>query len=135
MKNKINNMTTTSSLGIFMDHASARLIEFTTDPIETTTIESAFTNVDKADASAKSEQTMHNTENHDQLAYYKKLSDVVRNYTNVLLFGPTDAKTELFNFLKADHRFDNIKIDVQSTDKITENQQHALVKHHFSQLY
>ncbi|MBC7722992.1 MAG: hypothetical protein H7068_13275 [Pedobacter sp.] len=127
-------MLTTNCLGIFLDHASAHLIEFTTDPIKTTTIESAFTNVDKSDGMAKSEHTMHNTENHDQLAYNKKLSEVVRNYTDVLLFGPTDAKTELFNFLRADHRFDNIKIEVQSTDKLTENQQNAFVKHHFSNL-
>ncbi|MBC7650739.1 MAG: hypothetical protein H7101_03215 [Deinococcales bacterium] len=128
-------MTTTNSLGIFMDHASAHLMEFTADPIETTTINSAFTNIEKTDTLGKSEHTMHNTENHDQLAYNKKLSEVVRNYTDVLLFGPTDAKTELFNFLREDHRFDNIKIQVQPTDKLTENQQHAFVKHHFSHLY
>lgn len=128
-------MTTTNSLGIFMDHANAHLIEFTADQMETTTIESAFTNVDKSEAMGKSEHTMNNTENHDQLAYNKKLGEVVRKYTNVLLFGPTDAKKELYNFLRSDHRFDDIKIEVHATDKLTENQQHAFVKHHFSHVH
>ncbi len=64
--------------------------------------------------------------------FYNHLEGIIRDYTDVLLFGPTDAKTELFNIIKADHRFADIKIDVLDTDKMTENQQHAFVKKHFS---
>ena len=56
----------------------------------------------------------------------------VKNYDEVILFGPTDAKVELFNILKADQHFDKIKIDIKQADKMTENQQHAFVKDHFS---
>ena len=74
---------------------------------------------------------MHNKEQHQQSEYYKNLGDKIINYEEVILFGPTDAKVELFNILKADHRFENIKIVVKPADKMTENQQHAFVRDHF----
>jgi len=36
-------MTSTKSAGIWMDHSSAHVMEFTAEPIATTVIESAFT--------------------------------------------------------------------------------------------
>jgi hypothetical protein len=48
------------------------------------------------------------------------------------LFGPTNAKTELINKLKEDHHFDEVKIEVKSADKMTENQQQAFVLEHFN---
>ena len=120
------------NLGIWMDHSTAHLMEFTTDPIETTTISSKFTHTEKVETAGKSEHVMHNKEQHEQSAFYKKLGDEIRNYGEVLLFGPTNAKSELLNLLKADHRFEDIKIEVKQTDKLTENQQHAFVKEYFS---
>ena len=75
---------------------------------------------------------MHNKEQHQQSDYYKQLGEIIKNYTEVILFGPTDAKVELFNILKADHHFAKIKIEFQQADKMTENQQHAFVKEYFS---
>ena len=49
-------MTIEKSLGIWMDHQNAHIMEFTTDPIETTTVESKFTHQEK-------EQTLHRGEN------------------------------------------------------------------------
>lgn len=125
-------MTTTKSLGIWLDHASAHLMEYTTDPIETTTIESNFTHEEKEEALGKSEHLTHNKEQAQQSAYYKELGETIKNYGFVILFGPTNAKAELFNILKADHHFDKIKIEVKQADKMTENQQHAFVRDHFS---
>jgi hypothetical protein len=126
-------MSTTKNLGIWMDHASAHLIEFTTDPILTTTIESEFTHGSKEKSMGKSENLMHNKEQHQQSEYYMKLGEIIKNYDEVILFGPTSAKTELFNLLKKDRHFEKIKIDVKPADKMTENQEHAFVKEHFSQ--
>lgn len=125
-------MTTVKKLGVWTDHSSAHLIEFTTDTIETKIIESKFTHQEKENSLGKSENLMHNKEQHQQSEYYKKLGETIRNYEEVLLFGPTDAKVELFNVLKADHRFAKIKIEIKQTDKMTENQQHAFVREHFS---
>jgi hypothetical protein len=125
-------MTTAKNLGIWMDHASAHLSEFTTDPIETKIISSRFTHQEKEQSLHKSENLMHNKEQHEQLAYYKQLAEVIKNYEDVILFGPTDAKVELLNLLRADHRFEKIKIEIKQTDKMSENQQHAFVREHFS---
>jgi len=125
-------MTTAKYLGIWMDHASAHLMECTTDPIETKTITSKFMHEEKAQTLSKSENLMHNKEQHEQLAYYKELGEIIKNYKAIILFGPTDAKVELFNTLKVDHHFDKIKIDIKHADKMTENQQHAFVREYFS---
>ena len=127
-------MTTAKNLGIWMDHSSANLMELTIDPIETKTIESKFTHQAKEQSLSKSENLMHNKEQHQQSEYYKKLGEVIKNYEEVILFGPTDAKVELFNTLKADHHFEKIKIEIKQTDKMTENQQHAFVREYFSRL-
>ena len=125
-------MTKTNCLGIWMDHSNAHVMEFTTDPIETKTIESAFTHENREDNMLKGEKNMHNKEQDGQWAFYRKLSTEIEKYTDVLLFGPTDAKKELFNILKSNHAFENIRIDMRQTDKMSENQEHAFVKEHFS---
>jgi hypothetical protein len=125
-------MTAAKDLGIWMDHSSAHVMEFTTDPIQTKIIESKFTHQQKEHSLGESERVMHNKEQHQQAAYYKELGDVIKNYEEVILFGPTDAKVELFNLLRADHRFAKTKIEVKQADKMTENQQHAFVRDHFS---
>ena len=126
-------MKTAKKVGIWMDHASAHIIEFTSNPIETKTILSKFTHEEKETSLSKSESLMHNKEQHEQSAYYKKLGETIRNYDEVILFGPTDAKVELFNILKADHHFEKIKVEIKQTDKMTENQQNAFVKSYFSE--
>ena len=82
----------------------------------------------------KGESLMHNKEQHQQSEYYKKLGEEIRKFDEVIIFGPTDAKAELFNILKADHRFENINIEVKQADKMTENQKHAFVIEHFSKV-
>ena len=119
------------SLGIFMDHANAHLIEFSAEPIATITISSDFTHEEKIDTLAKGEYTMHNKEQQQQHAFYTKLGTAIKQYTDVLLFGPTNAKVELLNMLKDNHAFNNIKINIADSDKMTENQQYAFVKHYF----
>jgi hypothetical protein len=105
-------MKTERKIGIWMDHQSAHLMELTTDTIETKVIESNTTHAEKE--------------------YFHTLGDTIKQYDSVLLFGPTDAKTELFNLLTADHLFAKIKIDVRQSDKMTENQEHAFVKDFFA---
>ena|SRR5665213_405820 len=128
-------MTTAKYLGIWMDHSTAHMMEFTTDPIETKTIESKFTHREKEHSLGRGENLMHNKEQHQQSEYYKKLGEVIKNYDEVLLFGPTEAKMELANILKADHHFEKIKIETKHADKMTEHQQHAFVKEHFTHHY
>jgi ADP-heptose:LPS heptosyltransferase len=123
-------MTTNKKLGIWMDHSNAHLIEFAGDTSET--IASKFTHEQKEASLHKGEHLMHNKENHEQSEYYKELSKAIMGYDDVLLFGPTEAKSELANMLQADHRFAKIKVRTESADKMSDNQQHAFVKDFFT---
>jgi len=70
-------------------------------------------------------------QNHNQSVFFKEISDSIRNYQDVLLFGPTDAKNELFNLLEADHNFENIKIELKTTDKMTVIEKQQFVVEYF----
>lgn len=120
-------------IGIWMDHTQAHLIEY--DDLMITTeninIETRFENNGNK-YSDQNESMIHNKEQQDQAKYYKKLGDKIIDYDMVLLFGPTEAKAELLHILKSDHQFDQIKFEVKSADKMTENQENAFVKEYFS---
>jgi stalled ribosome rescue protein Dom34 len=119
-------------LGIWLDHSHAHLTEYTVETMKTTRINSSFTQDQKSDSLNKSENVMHNKEQHLQSDYYKKIGEEIKNYDRVILFGPTNAKAELINKLKEDHNFSKIRIEVKQMDKMTENQEHAFVREYFS---
>ncbi len=119
-------------MGIWMDHSKAHLIAYNSQQMITILISSGFSKEDKNNTLEKSEQIMHNKEQDQQWSYYKKISAVIEKYDEVIIFGPTDAKKELFNKLKANQTFNNIKIDIKTTEKMTENQEYAFVKEYFT---
>lgn len=127
-------MQASKKLGIWLDHASARLTEFAPGPMTTTVIESKFSHQTKTESLAKSEHGAHEKEQQLQGDFYKKLGDEIKNYESVIIFGPTDAKSELANFLKKDHHFDGIKIEVEAAMQMSEKQEQAFVRDHFSQM-
>lgn len=124
-------MTKSKYLGIWMDHASANLMELT-DPIKTKLVTAETLSLTDEHSGSKGESQKHNKAQNMLSDYYKKLGDVIKDYEEVILFGPTNAKTELYNKLQASVHFNNIKIEVQEADKMTENQQHAFVREFFS---
>jgi len=127
-------MKETKKLGIWMDHTIAHIIELKNNSIKSERIESLALQGDKPHF-GKDESLKHNTEQ-DQLSdFFKRLSSIIIGYQEVLLFGPTNAKTELFNLLKEDNHFNNIKIEIETADNLTDNQLHAYVKEHFEKLF
>jgi stalled ribosome rescue protein Dom34 len=125
-------MSVAKKVGIWMVHQTAHVIEFTSDPVLTTAVDVEFTHQAKEGSVHQGENKMHTKEQHQQAEYYKELGKVIQQYDSVILFGPTQAKTELFNILTEDQHFSNIKIDVKQADKMTENQLHAFVKDFFT---
>lgn len=117
-----------------MDHSIAHLMKFSNDAIISTTIEAGSTLPAKEQNMGVHERLLHNREKSELTAYYSKLSDAIKDYDEVLLFGPTDAKIELFNLLKKNHLFEKIKIETKTVDKMTENQQHIYLKEYFKQV-
>ncbi len=118
----------TKNLGIWMDHSTANLIDLNA---ENSTISSPFTFLVKEEALSRSEHIMHNKESQMHEAYYKKIALEILKYNHVVLFGPTQAKKELHNFFKDDLHFKDIKIDIESADKMTDNEKNAFVLNHF----
>jgi len=113
-----------------MDHSTACLIALSANK-NNHSITSNFTSDTKEEALGRSETIMHNKEQQMQEAYYKEIADEILKYDHVLLFGPTNAKLELHNYLSKDLHFKDIKIDVESADKMTDNEKDAFVKKHF----
>ncbi len=124
-------MTTEKKIGIWMDHANAHLMEYA-DTIVTTIITSASTHEEKEFTLQKGESFMQRKDQQQEAAYYKAIATAIKDYDEVLLFGPTDAKTKLYNILKADLSFSNINIAIEQTDKLTDNQEQAFVRDYFS---
>lgn len=111
-----------------MDHHQAHLTEFTAETMASTLITSG--RPDEKEFS-KGEHHQHNKEQHQQSDYYKKLTDVIQHYSEVILFGPTTAKNELVNKIHNTPQMADIKVTVVNADKMTENQEHAFVRNHF----
>jgi hypothetical protein len=127
-------MKNSKNLAVYLDHSQATLFDFEDAAIEFKTIDSEFDYQDKKETFQKGESHLHNIENHLLDKYYENVGNEIINYHQVLLFGPTNAKTELFNSIIENHRFGKIRIKVKASDKLTENQQLAFVNNYFSEL-
>jgi len=124
-------MKLTKQLGIWMDHSNAHLMNLVNGVIESDTIESQPEGSEDQQDTFKDESHVLNKEQGQLSSYYKKLGDHILEYDEVLLFGPTEAKSELLNLIKENHLFDEIKIEVKPSDKMTEIQMITFVKEYF----
>ena len=122
----------TKNLAIWMDPSNAHLMEFATDPITTEIISNKPHHREKKHTQVISEDSLRLSEQHQQAEYYQKLSAIILNFQDVLLFGPTGAKMELLNLLRSDQQFKDIRLDIKESDKMSQNKQHAFVRDHFS---
>ena len=125
-------MTNTKKIGIYLDHAVAHLVEYIDGTRESKIIASQFTHERMVQSLNRSEKVMHNMEDHEQAEYYKVIRDEIRSFDFILLFGPTEAKSELHNILRADHQFETAVIVVKHCDKMTEPEIHTYVREYFS---
>ena len=118
-------------MGIWMDHSIAFLMELENDKVVESIVELEVPQLETDYDSGKNEKLEYNKEQQLQSNYYKKLIASIKNYQEVVLFGPTDAKNELLNLLKAERLFENIKIETQHSDKMTAIQMHDFVRAYF----
>ena len=125
-------MKSSKQLGIWMDHSTANIMELSNDKVVTVTLDSIPAFPDKMEDLRMDERLIHNKEQNEESDFYEKLSRVILDYNEVLLFGPTEAKTELYNRLRKNRRFEHINISIEPTDKITEHQQQAFLKHFYN---
>lgn len=121
-----------SKLGIYMDHSSAELMNFKDNIITSEVVNLNFTHKQKENSLSRSEHIMHNKQQREQSIYYHELADVIKKNDDVVIFGPTEAKIELFNIVKMDQSFSKIKIELVNSDKLTDTQRHTFVKNYFA---
>jgi hypothetical protein len=123
-------MKTIKQLGIWMDDSISNLIELSNDKIVRNTIELSPALPEQIED--LDESLMNNKEQNQLTDYFLNLSKVIKEYNEVLLFGPSSTKTELFDRLKEDNQFDEIQIDVLAAEKMNDNQQEAFVRKFFT---
>lgn len=126
-------MNSSKSIGIFMDYYTAHIIEFSDKPLEIQTIESKFTKKWKREKN-KGEKYLCCLAKQCKARYFKKIAHTILNYDKVLLFGPTNAKSELFNMMCEDHHFYRIKTYIKETKILTLNKRNKFIQEHFSDL-
>ena len=120
---KIKNMEKIKKVAVYMDHFAANIIEYITTAEAIKTIKSEFNRSEKKEILQKGESLLHNKEQDMQLQFYSKLREELLNYESVLLFGATNAKTELLNILQIDAKFLNVEFTLKNTDKLTDKEQ------------
>jgi len=129
-KRPMNTMGATKQLGIWMDYSKAVITEITDNIIVYRRITPDFNSDDKEQSLKMNESRMDEKEQ-QQSGYYKRIAAFIKGFKEVLLFGPTEAKSELMNFLKADRQFDTIKIEVISAERMTSQQIYDYVTKYF----
>ncbi|CDF78171.1 conserved hypothetical protein [Formosa agariphila KMM 3901] len=118
---KINN-----NLGIWMNHSVVNLIDLNLKS-KYRSILSQFNTGAMEETLNKLGSFMHIKRQQMQ----EKIYDKILKYKNVVLFNPTNANAELYNFMNKDLHFKSVKIDMVSSDNIPANKQVAFVKKHF----
>lgn len=124
-------MITIKQLGIYLDHAAANLIDFTGNDKEPQVIASDFDIQDKHETLQRSESEMHHKEQDKQRQYFKKIAAIAVDFNQLVLFGPTTAKTELLHFLQKDNSFEKIQVETENTVKMSLKEQEVFVHDHF----
>ena len=125
-------MKKNKQLSIWMDYSNALLMELYNHMIISKRI---AVKPPENDDEKGNEQNLpiHTKEKiRHQLDYFKEISEVVINYQEVLLFGPTDAKSELLDHMKKDRHFKNIIFQLVDTNKMKEDKIHDFVIQHFN---
>jgi hypothetical protein len=125
-------MKISKRIGVYLNYQHANIIAFSTELIESKTIASNFSHADKKETLKKSEKAMNQMEHHDHLAYFKKIGEMIKDYDEAILFGPTKAKNELHNLLLADNHFSKIDVQIANTDDLTPKEQHDFVVNYFA---
>ena len=80
------------------------------------------------------EHTSNNRSENQLNSYFSKLTQKLASFDEILLFGPANAKKQFHNYLLSQKSFQEKKIDVKNTDKLTPNQEVAFAKEYLEVL-
>ena len=140
----MSNELVKKRVGVWLDHSKAHFIDLSQGPA---IVETAFSSKESEvryqgetgngtllgnNRATNSESHAHNRAQEIMQEYYHVLTDRLKNYDDILLFGAGGAKDELYNKLSTDKHFADKNIRVETADKLTENQMVARVKTYFN---
>jgi stalled ribosome rescue protein Dom34 len=128
----MNTMELSKQLGIWMDYCTAYLMELTSNHFEISTIESISYDTNKLHPVHKIASLLE-TQKRLQFNYYHNIANEIHTYNRIIIFGPSNAKIELFDVLSEDDRFLKTKIEITNTDKMNPAEQHDFILKYFSQ--
>lgn len=124
-------MTANTKMGIWMDHSIAYLFDVSHSNSETLTIKADIKHHEIKETLGLDESNAQNKDR-DQLSdYFRRLTDIIEEFDEVVLFGSTEAKTELFNRINNSNNMIKTRVVVKQSDRMTENQMMAFVRSYF----
>ena len=120
-------MKSRRTLSIWMDHTIAYLYEYKNNTVVTTTIVSTIRH-DLGDLYSINESNGSLSPMPKPFSvFFQEISDVIIGYEDVILFGPTGSKNELFNHLLHNHRFDRINMAIQQMEQMEDPDREAFL--------
>lgn len=140
-------MDTITHVAVFLDYAKARFIRFENGVatfIEV--IESDLNNRDKTDGEGSgqtrfSANPYHGSNNefnknrdaeNRQRSYLHNIVVALQPYEHILLFGPGQAKTQVYKLIQTNKQFLNKQLHVEPCDYKTDNQLLEFVRKYFT---
>lgn len=129
--------------GIWLDFNHANIIELVDGKVTKKTIPSNIESYHLKGGSRsktpwgpmdKTSESKHlERRKHQEVAYYKAICEAVEKSHELFVMGPAQAKIGLQKYIESYKNLDDILLDVQTADSITENQKVAKVKAFFSE--
>ncbi len=131
-------------IGVWLDHASALLVNVGTTPITTEKIQSrAATTTQEGSAhgspvrmgnfrSSNNEHHAHQREQDHERKFFKEIKEELLPFDEILITGPTTAQEELLHVLQADAHFREKKMTMTASDYETEEEVVERVKKFFA---
>lgn len=122
------------TIAVWLDHSKAHLVTFKNgEPVIETLLNNTVPHLRESGEKStgatfgkyigsNNEYSKHNQERDDMRYYYKSISEVLKPYITIHLFGPSTAKNELNNLMYDEKLLSNKVVTVNTAGKLTEKQ-------------
>lgn len=130
----MNTKQSIRSIGIWMDHTEARLLEPGQTAASIRVVPSPVTGRERVEGevangtrlggyrSTNNEAHRHNRQQNEIRSFYRNLSDELVSYERILLCGPASACREFHNFLQKEKRFSGRHITTLPEDYLSDSE-------------
>lgn len=121
-------------MGIYMDHSRAILMELSGNIVGENQIKSEYSTEGKGSHLKKLENSEHDIDLRLHSNYFKEIGQSIKDFQNILLFGPTDVQTELLNHLNDEKLTKNINFEVRKTELMAGAQMRSYMRAYFQEV-